>query len=130
MILILDSVSVSICKAMSVLNELWVWTLIRGRFEFTITLSLSGVFKLFDLLMLTYELIVIHLLFLDLYETFLPCFLIDNINTTTTYFTSVKYCLSTIKIKLENWEDIQCHEYRVSIDRVINMMIDSIVFIK
>ena len=80
--------------------------------------------------MLACELIVVHLLFLDLYETFLPCFLLENVNPMTIYFNSAKYYLSTIKIKLENWEDIQCQDNLAPIDCVINMTIESIVFIK
>ena len=60
------------------------------------------VFILFYLLLLACELTVVNLLFLDLYETFLQYFLLDDVNTTTVYFTAIKYYLSTIKIKLEN----------------------------
>ena len=38
LILIIDSVSVYVCKVMSVLNELLFWTLIPGIFEFPIKL--------------------------------------------------------------------------------------------
>ena len=34
------------------------------------------------------------------------------------------------QIKTEDWEDVQCHEHCASIDCVINIMIDSIVFLK
>ena len=117
-------------KEMSLFNELSVWTLIRGRFEFPITLSLFDVFKLFVSLLLMCELTLIHLLLLDLYETFLPCFLLYDVKTMAIYLNFVKYYLSTIRIKPEIWEDVQCHEHRASIDCVINMTIDSIVFIK
>ena len=128
LVLTLDCVYVTFFKVPSVLNELSFWRLIQGRFVFPITLSLFDVLKLFYLLLLTYKLKVIHLLLLDLYETFLYCFLLDEVKTITIYFNFVKYCLSIIKIKLENLEDVQCHEHWSLIDRVINIMIDSIVF--
>ena len=84
LIIIIDYVSVSFWKVTSVLNELLVWTLIRGRFEFPITFSLFDVFKWFDLLLLTCELTLVHILLLEIYETSLPCFLLDNKNTITT----------------------------------------------
>ena len=94
---------ISFClKLTSVLNELLVWTSIWGRFEYPITLSLFDVFKLSDLIKLTCELTVVHILLLDLYETLLSCFPLDYVNTMNIYFTSVKYYLSTIKDKLEN----------------------------
>ena len=80
-------------------NKILVWALIWGRFEFPITLSLFDVSN-FPPLLLKCELTVIHPLFLDLYETFLPCFLLDYVNNMTIYLTFVKYCLSTIKFKL------------------------------
>ena len=80
------------------------------------------------MLLFTCELTVVHILFLEMYEIFLPCFLLDDVNAITIYFTFVKYCINTIKIKLENREDVQCHEHRLSIDRVINIIIDSIAF--
>ena len=40
----------------------------------------------------------------------------------------MKYYLSTIEIKLEKLEDVQCHEHLVLIDCVTNTMIDSIIF--
>ena len=130
LVIIIDSVSVSAWKVMSVLNKLLVWTLIRGRSELTKTFALFSVFKLFDSIMLMCESTLIHLLFLDLYETYLTCYLLDDANAMTVYFTFIKYCISTIKIKLENWYDVQCHEHQALIYRVINMMIDLIVFIK
>ena len=45
-ILVLDSVSVYFCTVMSLFNELLVWTLIRGMFEFPITSSLFDVLEL------------------------------------------------------------------------------------
>ena len=51
-------------KKMSVLNGLWFWTLLCGRFEVTITLSLFDIFKLFDLFLFAYNIAVVHLLFL------------------------------------------------------------------
>ena len=130
LILLLDSVSVSFCKVMSVLKKYLMWTLKQGRFKFPIKLSLFDVLKLFDLLLLTCGLTVVHILFLEMYKIFLPCFLLDNWNATTIYLSLVKYCLNTIKINLENWEDIQCHEHLASIDHVINIIIDSIIIKK
>ena len=63
---------------------------IQGRFEFPITSSLFDVFKSFVSLLLKFDLTVIHLLFLDLNETSLPCFIFCDLNTMTNYFTSVK----------------------------------------
>ena len=84
LIIIIDYVSVSFLKVTSVLTELLVWMLIRGRFEFPITFSLFDVFKWFDLLLLTCELTLVHILLLEIYETSLPCFLLDKKNTITT----------------------------------------------
>ena len=86
-------------------------------FEFTITLPMFDVYKWFIPLLLKCELTVVHILFLGFNETFLPCFIIDDVNTMTIYFT-------TIKIKLEIREDIQCHEHLALIYRVINTTID------
>ena len=127
MIPILDYISVYFCKLMSVLKKILFWTLIQGRFEFPIPLSLFDVFELFDSLLLTCYLTVEHPLFLEMYEIFLPCFLLDNVNTIAIYFTFVKYCLNIIKVKHENREDVQCHEHRASIEYLINIMIDSII---
>ena len=90
LILILYYVSVSVCKVMSVLNELLVWTLIWWSFEFTITLSLFYAFRLFDSLLLTCELTVVHLLSLEMYEIFLPFLLLEYVNTIIIYFNFVK----------------------------------------
>ena len=98
--------------------------LIRGRFEFNITLSLFYVFKLFVFLLLTCEITATHILLLDLYETLLPCFVLYNVYTMTIYFTFVKWWLSRIKIKLEIREDVQCHEHWALIDRRINTTVD------
>ena len=113
---------------MSVLNELSGLTLIQGRFEFPVTLSLFDVFELFGSLLLRYEFTVVHILFLEMHGIFPPGFLLYDVNAITIYFTLVWYCLNTIKIKLENGEDVQCHEHRVLIDLVINIMMDSIIF--
>ena len=51
--------------------------------------------------MLACDITVVHLLFLDLYETFLTFFLLDNVNTITIYFAFVKYYIITIEIKVE-----------------------------
>ena len=55
---------------------------------------------------------VVHLLFLVMYKIFLTCFLLDDGKNMTIYFTFVKYYLTTIKIEIENWEDVQYHEHR------------------
>ena len=96
LIIIIDSLSVSVLK------ELLVWALIWGRFEFPKRLSLFDLFKWFDSLLLTCQLTVVYILLLDLDKTFLPHCLLDNLNVTTIYFILVKESLSTIKIKLEN----------------------------
>ena len=72
------------------IKKLYFWTLIWGRFGFPVKLSLFDVFKLFDLLLLTCELTLVHLLFLEMYKIFFPCFFIDNINTITIHFKFVK----------------------------------------
>ena len=90
LVLILDYVSVSFWKIMSVLKKILVWTLKRGRFKFPITLSLFDVFEFFHLLLLTCELTLVHILFLEMHKIFLPCFIIDNRNAITIYFTFVK----------------------------------------
>ena len=87
-------------KFTSVLNGVSFWTLLWENFEVPITLSLFDVFKLFGLLLLTCELTVLDLLLLEIYVTFLPCFLLDDVNTISIYFTFVKWCLSTVNIKL------------------------------
>ena len=72
---------------MSVLDELLVRTLIQVMFEFTKTLSMFNVFKLSDSMLLTCKLRVVHPLLLEMYEIFLPCFPIGNVNSITIYFT-------------------------------------------
>ena len=94
LILVLDSVSVSFWKGTSSFDECLVWTLILGMFlgmfEFSITLSLLYVFRSFYSLLFTYEVTVVHLLLLELNETFRACFLLGDVNTMTIYFTFVK----------------------------------------
>ena len=102
--------------------------MIQGRFELPITLSRFYVLKLFVLLLLTCELTVLYLILLEMYKIFLHCFLLECVNAITIYFTLVKKCLNTTKINLEDLTDIQCHEHGASIDRVINTIIESIVF--
>ena len=80
--------------------------------------------------MLTCELTVLHILFLDLDKTFRACFLLDNVSSITIYFDFVNYSLSKIEIKPENWEDVQCHEHQALIYHVQNVIIDSIIFTK
>ena len=127
LILILDYLSVYFCNVIILLNKLLVRTLIWGRFEFPIIISIYDVFKVF---VLNCGLTLVYLLLLDLDRTFLSCFLFQNVNAITIYFTFVKYSLSRIKIKLLNWEDVQCHEHWALIDHMKNVMIDSIVFTK
>ena len=103
LILVIDSVSVSFFKVTSSFDEILVRTLIRGRFYSPITLSLLYVFVLFDLLLLVCEVTVIHLLFLEIYKIFLPCFLLDNVNSITIHFNFVMNCLCIILIRLEYW---------------------------
>ena len=62
----------------------------RGMFEFPITLSMLYVFISFDLLLLTCEVTVVHLLFLDLGKIFRPYFRPNDVNAMTIYFTFVK----------------------------------------
>ena len=113
LVLILDYVSVYFCKVPSVLNELSIWTLIQGRFENPITVSLFDAFKLFHLILLTCNLTVLHLFFLEMYRIFLPWFLLGDINSITIYSTSVKWCFITniIKLEIENMFNV------MSIDR-------------
>ena len=89
-----------------------------------------GCFWIIFSLLLKRELKVIHLLFLDLNKSFLPIFPLEDVNTITIHFTSIKYCHGPIKIKLEIWEYFQCHEHWASIYCVIYMTIDWTVFIK
>ena len=89
-ILVIDSVSVSFCKVMSLFNENLVWTLIQGRFRFIKTLSLFDVFELFVSLIIKCELTLMHILFLDFIWNFLPCFLLHEVNIMAIYFTFVK----------------------------------------
>ena len=65
LILTLDYVYINSCKLISVWNELKFWTLL-WKFDVTITLSLFDVFKWFDLLLLTCEILVLRIQFLDL----------------------------------------------------------------
>ena len=78
-----------------------ILTLISERFDFPISLSLFDLFKLFYLLLLMCELTWVHHLFLEVYETFLTCFLLDDVNPITIYFNFVKLCLSTIELYLK-----------------------------
>ena len=61
-------------------------------------------------------------------EILLPCFLLENVNAIAIYFTFVKQCLDTIKIKLEDKYDVQWHKYQSSIDRVIVTVIQENLF--
>ena len=81
-------ISLFFWKLISLFNELFVWTLIQLRFEYIITLSMVDVYELFVSLLLKCGLIVIHIFFLDLNKTFLPSFLLDELNTMNIYFTS------------------------------------------
>ena len=61
--------------------------LYKGSFEFPITLSLFGVFKLFCLLLLKCELTVVHILVLEMYRILLHCFFLEDGNSITINFT-------------------------------------------
>ena len=67
-----DSASIFL-KVMNVLNELQFWTFLWVNFDVSITLSLFDIFKLFYSLMLICEIMIVQLLFLDFWKTFLPC---------------------------------------------------------
>ena len=82
-------------KMMSLFIKLLWWTLTRERFEFPITSSIFDLFKWFVSIMLKCELTAIHHLFLDLNETFLPCFFLDDVITTTIYFYFFKLVLQS-----------------------------------
>ena len=71
--------------------------------KFWISYSIITVWCILNISSLLFkcELTAIHILFLDLNETFPPCFLLDDLNTMTIYFTSVKQCHNPIKIKHE-----------------------------
>ena len=77
LVILPDCVWFSICKIFSLFNEIFIWMLTRGRFEFSLTSSLFELFKLCVSLLLKCELTSIYLLFLDLNETFLPYFFLD-----------------------------------------------------
>ena len=109
MILALDTESVTFCKLMSVLNELSYWTLLWGRFEFPIRLSLFDVFQLFDSLILMCDITVVHLLFLDLYKTFQTYFLLDDVNTISIY------------LLLKNSTSVQSN-FNLKVDKIFNAM--------
>ena len=55
-------------------------------FEVPIRLSLFDVLKLFDLLLFMCGIMVLRIIFLDLYKTSWTCFLIYDVNTTSIYF--------------------------------------------
>ena len=62
----------------------------QGNFDDPITLSLFDLFKLFDLLLLTCDIMAVHLLLLDLEKTFLTCLLLDDVYPIPIYFYIVK----------------------------------------
>ena len=90
LILVLDSVAVSFYKVTSSFDERLVWTLIQGMFELPITLYLLYVFRPFYLLLLTYEVTVVHLLFLYLKKNLLTMFLFWRRKRHDYFFTFVK----------------------------------------
>ena len=85
-ILALYSRSFNFCTLMSVLNVLYFLTLIWGGFEVPIPLPMCVIFKLFYLLVLTCDITVVRILFLDVYKTFSPCFFIYKANTISILF--------------------------------------------
>ena len=87
LMIVLESVSVSFCKVTSSFDEHLVWMLILEMFEFPITLSLFYVFRSFYSLLLTCEVTLVHILFLDLGKTFRLCFCLDGVKSMTIYFT-------------------------------------------
>ena len=109
LILALESESVTFFKLMSVLNELSFLTLLWGRFEFPIRLSLFDVFQLFDSLILMCDITVVHLLFLDLYKTFQTYFLLDDVNTISIY------------LLLKNSTSVQSN-FNLKVDKIFNAM--------
>ena len=66
---------------------------------------------------------------LDLNETFLPCFILGDVNTMSIYFPFMKHCVSTIRIKIKIWEDAWCNEHQVLIYGVLVRIMYWMVFI-
>ena len=66
LLLVLNYVSVSFLKVMSVLKELFAWMLIQVKFGFSISISMFDILKFFDSPLLTCEWTVKHLLFLEM----------------------------------------------------------------
>ena len=97
----LDSVSVYFFKVMSILKEILVWTLVQGRFDFPITLSLFDVFKLSDFIMLMCKLIVVNIQLLDLDKTFLTYSLLDNVKSIFISVSIVDQYLDIFEINLK-----------------------------
>ena len=88
------------------------------------------VFKLLGSLVLMCELILMNIFFLDLDKAFLPCFLLENINTISICFICCKTLPLYDQNELENCADVQWHDHQASIDHVKNLMIESIFFLK
>ena len=93
-------------QVMSVLNELQIWTFPWGKFYVPITLSLFDLFKWSGSFLLTFDIMVVHLLFLDSGQTFLPCFFLDNIYLISIFF----YCKIVPRY---NWNELK-------IDKTLN----------
>ena len=89
--------------------------LIQGRFEFPITLSLFNVFELFDLILLTCELTVVHLIFLEMYKIFLPFFLHEDVKNITIYFifSNIASVQSKLNLKMEKTFSVLSIERRL-----------------
>ena len=121
MIIKLDSVSVTFWKSMSVLNGLSFWTFLWGKFEVPITLPLFDVFKLFYSLLLTCELIVLNILLLEMYVTFPPCFLLDDVKTISICFTFVKITSvqSTFILKIDKTFNAMSIESRLIMWKIL-----------
>ena len=66
---------------------------------------------------------------LDLNETFLPCFILGDVNTMSIYFPFMKHCVSTIRIKIKIWEDAWCNEHQVLIYGAVIRIMYWMVFI-
>ena len=65
LILTIDSMSITFCKVMIVLNESPFWTLLWRKSDIPITLSLFYVLKLFGLFLFTCEIMAVYLILLD-----------------------------------------------------------------
>ena len=112
---------------MSELNGVLFWILIWVIFEVSITLSLFDALKLFDSLLLTCDLTVLHLPSWEMYKTFLNCFLLDDVNTIYIYFTFVNS--SSVQSKFSSTIIRPEISWALSVNSSCeNIVLDSIVF--